>query len=170
MSLFLEHIGHRTETYSGSGVCDMEHVVSFEILELGNTDILDTLLYKTSFIQDTDLRTDMTAAITWLETHGAPGWDRFEIEYPNDTKAEKHLRSLIPRMLDEVKKHSLKDLKYALWLADYEAVADKNRYGEYITAPESEIHKYEISGVMLSDCGCDGALFAYAEPPTPMCN
>lgn len=170
MSLFHENIGYRTETYSGSGIRDMEHVVSFEILELGNVDILDTLLHKTMFIQNADLRNDMAAAITWLETHGAPGWDRSETEYPSDTKVDRHLRLLIPRVLDEIRKHSFKDLKYALWLADYEAVANKDQYGEYIADPKSEIHKYKTSGVILSECGYDGALFAYTELPAPICD
>lgn len=39
-----EAYGYRTETAYGSGVRDLEEVVKFEIVELGNVDIPDTLL------------------------------------------------------------------------------------------------------------------------------
>lgn len=153
--------GYRTEAYSGSGVRDAEAVIRFEILELGNTDIPDTLLNQTMFIQNAELRKDMEWLIRYIEDNGGPG-DEDVFEDPNDTR----VLEIIKRILPEVRKHSL-DIKYALWLADKDEVLKDNENGGY-GGNESNIDKYPVSPVCLSNLGNMGCLFGYVEYPRPI--
>lgn len=171
MSILHNEVGYRTETYAGSGVRDVSQVFSFEILELGNVDILDTLLDETLFIQDENLRRDMRWASEYLMENGAPHWDGDNEEYPDDTEDDKKLRALIPKIIDEVRKYSGFDIKYALWLADYDEVMrnDENGgYGVYITDPATDIQKYHTSPVILSYLGTMGILYGYVDEPQPI--
>ncbi|MEE5994692.1 MAG: hypothetical protein V3G42_15935, partial [Oscillospiraceae bacterium] len=73
----------------------------------------------------------------------------------------------------EVRKNSGYHIKYALWLARYDIVTnknpDENGYGMYLT-DDTEIDKYKTGPVVLSYLGDGGVLFGYEEMPHPVNN
>ena len=142
----MEDIMYRSEETGGSGVRDIIEVMTFEIYELGNTDILDYV----------------------CEHYLKPGTRKIvqEFIYKVETGTEDIIEDdvidiceIIIKEINEVTNHNL---KYALWLADYDTVMEIYSYDE------STIEAYKISDIILSDLGKDGILFGYDEEPEPI--
>lgn len=129
---------YRTETAYGSGVRDLRGVIEYEIIELGNTDIIETLL------------------------------DTFKVTEEQDRKLNKYLDNFeyedeVVDICMDIIRNKYPQAKYALWLADKDTV--KSLYGgsdEDIDAYEIE---YEMP---ISDLGYDGKLFVYSKEPKPI--
>lgn len=119
---------------------DAISVMTFEIEELGNEDILDYVLdnYKLS----NELKENIK-------------------EYINNSDGD--LENILKNMLSEIKTQTGKDIKYALWLAEKETVIDM------YDGEENGIDVYDTKdGVILSDLGYDGILFGFEKLPEPI--
>lgn len=144
---------YRSEKIYGSGIRDIKKVVQFEIFELGNIDILKTLLESINSV-DNSLADEMTYIIQDIQQSGYVE-DMFEDEEED----------FCERLVQALNFIHHKNITHCLWLADYDAVM--NQYGKgRITA--EDIDAYETSGVILSDLGIDGRLYAYEGNPEPI--
>lgn len=153
----MKEVLYRTETYSGSGERNVIDVMLFEIWELCNTDILDTLL-ESDLIKSEELRDRI----------------KYVAEYVDNLDDEDEVKELCEEIISEINKNTGKHIKYAIWLAGYDAIVrhDENGgYGKDITS-EADIDKYEIGDVILSDMGKDdgGILYGYEDQPIPINN
>lgn len=138
---------YRTESYSGSGVRDAIEVVRFEMFELGNTDILETL--AKGLLKDSAIASTLSAMSYELETKG----------YINDFSEGEQTR-FCEELLESVSETSGAKVRYALWLADAEGVK------RYCQGENSHLDSYNTTqGVLLSDLDSDGKLYGFAEMP-----
>jgi len=137
-------IRYRSEDTYGEGHRDIVEVMEYETFELENTDIIDTL--GSTYFSD-----DSLESLTFRSLVG----NQFcsELTALDST-------TFCERVLELLNRKTGKDLKYCLWLADLEAVLELYE-GVNVDA-------YETSGVVLSDLGYDGSLYAYEELPTPL--
>jgi hypothetical protein len=145
--------GYRTETYSGSGVRKAKDVIMFEITELGNTDILKTVLHgftpeKTPYIHNSTLIHDLTVLQKEVDATGCT------------SMSEEALSTVIDSLLDDIQTCTGHRVNYVLWLTD-----EKSCREIYTDFPEQSIDKYPTSAVILSDLGSDGILFGYENMP-----
>ena len=144
----MEQIMYRSEDSSGSGVRDIIDVMTYEIYELRNLDILDYVFEHYEF--STGLSNDISAYLYALSD---------DVYYH---MAKQNVQNLCTKIVDEINKKTKHNLKFALWLADRDVVADM--YAD----DELNIDAYYTSDVILSDLGYDGQLFAYDEEPEPI--
>lgn len=131
---------YRTETTYGSGVRNLRDVIEFEILNLGNIDIPDTLLrtFKTTK-NERDILEDFI--------------ENSEI-YQEDNKEE-----IVDICLNIIKRE-YPTAKYCLWLADKDVVKDLyDGTDETIDSYKIEIDK------PISNLGRDGQLYLYTKEP-----
>ena len=139
----LDGIMYRSEESGGSGVRGVIDIMTFEIFELGNTDILDYTLEN--YLQDTNIQEMVERLIDDITA--------FSIN---------EVEKICKLIIKEINIQTDHNLKYGLWLADYERVKDMYAYDE------SSIEAYKVSDIILSDLGIDGVLFAYDEMPEPI--
>lgn len=166
----------RTESYSGSGVRNIEDVIEYEMSELHNKDIPRYVLEHYDI--DETLRLDLQAILA----------DDPAGEYPLLGNGAGHgvgdradLKDLISRMIDELsavlgqntedgQRVNALRLRYALWLAPLRAVSEHYVRGDgsaqaYSTASRT---LYNPEPVVLSDLGDEGVLLAFADEPRPL--
>ena len=145
-------IRYRTETFSGLGERNAAEVMAYETFEMGNVDILETLI-NTVFKDRLEINERCFYYMNTINNCGLNDMPTFEegIEFFNE-------------VLTEIKEATGHNIKYALWLADLNDVKDKAFYGKYIESDE-DIDAYEVGPVVLSDLGCDGSLYGYTELP-----
>ena len=139
----LDGIMYRSEESGGSGVRDVIDIMTFEIFELGNTDILDYTLEN--YLQYTNIQETVERLIDDVTA--------FSIN---------EVEKICKLIIKEINTQTDHNLKYGLWLADYDRVKDMYAYDE------SSIEAYKVSDIILSDLGIDGILFAYDEMPEPI--
>lgn len=149
----MKEIRFRNEKYSGSMVRDAASVIAYEMYKSGNIDIPD-ILGKTIFKNTAVAKAYTNELIKEIESNNATSsascnWE-VSLERAN-------------ALLQLVKAHTDKDIKYALWLADIEPVmygiyAKELQAGEYVDA-------YKVGSVVLSDMGENGTLYGYVEEP-----
>lgn len=147
----------RTETYLGLGERDAIRVMTHETWEQENTDIPETLLEQPGLIQDEGIKADLRSIC--------------EDGFAEDEDGEEYVSEVYRKVLAEIKRTIGKDIKYVLWLAPYNTVAEpdpnKGGYGQYIKSP-ADIDKYEVGDVLLSDMGDAGHLWGYEQCPHPV--
>lgn len=148
----IQMIRYRTETFSGLGERNAAEVMSYETFEMGNVDILETLL-NTILKGRGEINEKCFYYMNSINNSGLEGMPTFEegIKFFQD-------------VLTEIKAVTGHEIKYALWLANLEDVKDKNFYGKYIDSDE-DVDAYEIGPVVLSELGCDGTLYGYTALP-----
>lgn len=146
-------IEYRSEKIYGDGSRDIRKVMQYEIFELGNPDILKTLLNPISSA-DSLLADEMARIIRDILQSGYVE-DMFEDEKEN----------FCERVVQTLNSIHHKNLTYCLWLADYDVVME--RYGDGQLLAE-DIDAYETTDVILSDLGIDGRLYAYERNPKPV--
>ena len=158
-------IMYRTESYSGAGERSAREVIAFEAGELNNADILETLL-ESGLITDTPSDNPNAKNTPW--------WDKSiadkarcmikEIDEEGfvDDMDEDDFLAVADEILASVKEKTGKDIKFALWLCDKEAIA--THYGKDM-CDEYDYSAYEVGPVILSDLGTDGKLFGYEVMP-----
>lgn len=139
----MKDVMYRSEETGGSGVRNIIDIMIFEIYELGNTDILDYVLE--TYLKDTDMRELLKNIIDDVSAYSIN-----EIE------------EVCEDIIQEINAQTGHNLKYALWLADYNVVA------EIYSFDDSTIEAYKTSDIILSDLGRDGILFAYDKEPMPI--
>ena len=139
-----QSVGYRTEETYGSGVRDLRDVIEFEIVELGNIDIPDTL--NNTFAH----RDEQGYFIENI-------LDNFE------DSSEEEKQNLVDVCVDIIKQ-TYPNAKYCLWLASKESVV------RYYGGREDNIDTYKIQyDKPISDLGFneDGCLYVYDELPKP---
>lgn len=134
----------RTEDYSGSKVREAKYVIYFEIFELGNSDILETL--KKTILKKSKLRIELDLYIEELISNG----------YIDDMYEDEKL-NFCQKLLDEINSILHTNIKYALWLTSEDVV--KNFY------KAKTIDYYDISNIILSNLNKDGILYGYENEP-----
>lgn len=139
-------IMYRSEDSYGSGVRDIIQVMTYEIYELGNTDILE-------YVCEHYLSNETKQVVTQLIR---------VIENGENELSEQDIENLCIDIIDEINKKTNHNLKYALWLADKNVVEDM--YAD----DELNIDTYYVSDIILADLGYDGMLFAYDNEPEPI--
>lgn len=133
--LLKEGVGYRNEQFRNSGIINLREIIDFEVLELGNTDIFDTMkiLYGDNGYQ-------------LNENNRLKNLLSYKINYTIN---------FLVKMLDCINEDSL----CGVWLTTYQ-----NLY-KYIDADTcTEIRKvyiHEQNMIPVSDLGTDGVLFAF---------
>ena len=158
---------YRTESFGGSMERDAVAVISFEIGELGNDDVVDYLTSQ-KIIPDTFMERCEELAGCYAES--------------SDNDVEMTM-SFVEDMLAAVKESTGRDIKYAVWLADKanvwrywkacedcapmeDILTDEDVPDDFLT--QSDIDTYdETNGFILSDLGEDGALYGFESCPLP---
>lgn len=155
-----EPVGYRSDGIFNDGYRNAVDVMTHEIFELWNADILDTL--ADGILKDTDIVEDVIHLSDDLQfSKTAYFADIFEEK--DKSIAEEKKKAFVRRILDTVKEKTGKDIKYVLWLSDsvddviseYELNDSITEFDEYPTA----------NGVVLSDLGRGGKLFGYEALP-----
>ena len=148
----IQMIRYRTETFSGLGERNAAEVMSYETFEMGNVDILETLL-NTVLKGRGEINEKCFHYMNSINNSGLEDMPTFEegIKFFQD-------------VLTEIKAVTGHEIQYALWLADLEDVKDKDFYGKYIES-DGDVDAYEIGPVVLSELGCDGTLYGYIALP-----
>lgn len=155
---------YRTEAFFGSGVRDAVEVMAFEINTLGNTDILRTL--GTGLLQGTETGKEMLSIAEQLDADGEGAEDLF------------YIKDLCREALKAIEAKTGVQVKYALWLAEYDDVLTHfwawafgaSGATKSVPKPEDgEIEAYEIGPVILSaGDGAGGMLYGYSNMPHPL--
>lgn len=156
-----EPVGYRSDGIFNDGYRNAVDVMTHEIFELWNADILDTL--ADSILKDTDIVEDLKHLSYDI---GSPKAVYFAdiLEEENRDIAEEKGKAFARRIIDAVKEKTGKNIKYVLWLSDsvddviaeYELNESITEFDEYSTA----------DSVVLSDIGKGGKLFGYEKLPT----
>lgn len=139
----MENIMYRSEDSYGSGVRDILDIMTFEIYELKNIDILEYTLDH--YLQNSNIKETVENMIADIEIFN-----------------EEEIYKVCKLIINEINKQTDHNLKYALWLAEYDAVSNIYSFDE------SSIEAYNTSDIILSDLGYDGILFGYDEEPEPI--
>lgn len=155
-----EPVGYRSDGIFNDGYRNAVDVMTHEIFELWNADILDTL--ADSILKDTDIVEDVIHLSDDLQFSKTSYFaDIFEEK--DKSVAEEKKRAFVRRILDTVKEKTGKDIKYVLWLSD--SVDDV--IAEYeLNDPITEFDEYPTANsIVLSDIGKGGKLFGYEKLP-----
>ena len=137
-------VRYRAEDTYGEGHRGIVEVMEYEIFELENEDIIDTL--GSTYFSDNSLKS--------LEFRSL-----VSNQFCSKLTALDSI-TFCERVLELLNKKTGENLKYCLWLADLETVL-KLYEGVNVDA-------YDTSDVVLSDLGYDGSLYAYEELPIPL--
>ena len=144
-------IGYRNDELYGSGVYDLREVITFETLELGNSDIPETLL--SDFEMSDEQKDELQSLIDLIDDGG----------FTEDELDEDEVEASIDLMINIIHK-TYPEAKYALWLGTEECI-NKNYEGN--ARPYKVQFEKPISDLGMNDQGC---LFVYSEHPTKFIN
>lgn len=139
----MNNVMYRSEDSYGSGIRDILDIMTFEIYELKNIDILEYTLDH--YLQNSNIKETVENMIADIEIF-----------------SEEEVYKICKLIINEINKQTDHNLKYALWLAEYDAVSNIYSFDE------SSIEAYNTSDIILSDLGYDGILFGYDEEPEPI--
>ena len=143
-------IRYRTEDFSGSGIRDAASVMAYEVLILGNPDILTTL--SSGILKE---RGEISAKLANLAGELTRNGFIDDMSF-DDAQA------FFQNVLKEIHSITGQEIRYALWLSDIDTVMD--HYGPHLQN-EYDADAYETGNVILSDLGQDGALYGYTDLP-----
>ena len=144
-------IQYRNESYSGSEIRDAQKIISFEILELGNTDILETIAAPDSKLISDEFKEKLEKIEDMMKNGGVLGIE--------DTET-------VNSILVNINAHTGKNFRYALWLTDRDTVRDlySDEYDDD-SDEYDDIDGYETSDYVLADTGILGVLYLYEDMP-----
>jgi len=137
--MLTEQKGYRNEEYSGSGITDPEKVLTFEIYELGNTDILEFFQKHYGF--------DYPCIIEQLE---------------EGRVTEEEIKVEVKRIISYISRKMGAKTLYCLWLATREGIREN-----YVDT-EDTVTEYNLSRINympICDLGDQGALFILDRHP-----
>ena len=135
---------YRSESFQGSGVRDAVSVITYEICELGNVDVLN---YCLGHYDLSRMHFDDTVRALRDSVDAGEYVDEYDV------------RPLVTDLLKHIESNTGYDIRYALWLAGMDTVMS-DYDGE-----EGRVDAYECGPVVLSDLGWDGVLFGYTNLP-----
>ena len=119
-------------------------VMLFEITELHNTDILEYV--SENYLLSEELKMDVQEIIDNIDDVDEDGCE-----------------GILEEILNCIEDSTGKKIRYALWLADKDAVEDMYE------GDERDIYAYNVDdAVVLSDLGYDGTLYGFEEMPEPI--
>ena len=119
----MENIMYRSEDSYGSGVRDILDIMTFEIYELKNIDILEYTLDH--YLQNSNIKETVENMIADIELFN-----------------EEEIYKVCKLIINEINKQTDHNLKYALWLAEYDAVSNIYSFDE------SSIEAYNTSDII----------------------
>jgi hypothetical protein len=181
-------VGYRTEQlYNNAGFLEADIAMAYEIFELCNVDILDTL--SQTILKDTPMGQTLDLVSKYITDNVNDGkevdWEYFNeayaqiedkqyfdfedfLEYIDECLDDEDIaKGFCDDILDAIKNKTGEDVNYVLWLCD--SIADlKNEYEDLINFPDivlDEFGVYEVSNIILSDIGTAGKLYGYKEKP-----
>lgn len=162
---------YRSEVPFGDGVRKAANIMAHECFELGNTDIFDTLsatiLKDTPFVEKFEILKEEfeTDEVSDKDTNG----ELYNLIETHDSYDDDNVPSILffQTILDEIKRITGKDIKYALWLCD--TPEDVKNYDLHDEVNNDNIDVYIESDIVLSDIGVDGKLYGYEENPESCC-
>jgi hypothetical protein len=142
--------GYRSELPFGDGRRDSVSVVRHEIFELGNDDIMETLVKTILKGQPEEKEIN-----EMIERHRRGEYNQLD---------RLQQRRFVGMMLNAVARVTGKRVNAVLWLCKEKD--DVYRYDlNPSTMTDDDIDTYPTSDVILSDCGEDGCLYAYEDLP-----
>lgn len=155
-----EPVGYRSDSIFGDGYRDAVDVMTHEIFDLWNIDILDTL--ADDVLKDMDIAENLKHLSYDISSPKAVYFADI-LEEESESVAKNKAKTFVREILDAVKEKTGKDIKYVLWLSDsvddviaeYEPNDSITEFDEYSTA----------NGVVLLDIGKGGKLFGYEKMP-----
>lgn len=119
-------------------------VMLFEITELHNADILEYV--SENYLLPEELKMDVREIIDNIDDVDEDGCER-----------------ILEKVLNCIEHSTGKKIRYALWLADKDAVED------IYEGDERDIYAYNVDdAVVLSDLEYDGTLYGFEEMPEPI--
>lgn len=143
-------IGYRAESTYGSNVRKLKDIIFFEVNELLNTDIFEYCIYNYQLPKY--IKFKLKNIISLIEN--------------NQGLSEERLILNINDLIDNLNKIFGMDLRYGLWVCK-----NKQTVIDYYDASEYEIDAYDVSnGIIISDLGEEGILYAFEFLPEPMEN
>lgn len=155
--MFSDKKGYRNESYSGSGVRDLEEVLYHEISALGNTDIMIYMneKYDTKFYMEVFLTEEDTTGLSPQEIRSLIIEEQSLMVVENGAYYP-------DKVLEYLKQKMNSERLYGIWLTSEDAAA--TRYG---SSGDNEIDVYQIDDDFfpISDLGVDGTLFVTNKPP-----
>lgn len=139
-------IGYRTESFSGSGIRDLEEVIGFEMQELRNNDIPLYLLenYK------------LLSKYEWMFNNEISIYDE-----ESRVGVDEYIHDLINEIIVNIEEILKSDKLHAIWLGEEDDI--RRNYADSF----SIIDKYTIKGeemidyMIISDLEEDGKLIVY---------
>lgn len=153
----------RNEEFSNK-VRTAKEVIMFEVFELGNVDIPDTVYQNYIVPNKKHLQScGFSEAINRIELF-ANEENALCLNKDQDLldKEPEQCEQFANDILSIVKAITGINVKYVLWLADKQAV--KQFYG----GNDENILEYETSHIILSNLGWQGYLFGYTDMPRPV--
>ncbi len=138
--------GYRSENIYGEGFRDAGDVISHEIFELGNTDILHYLYdngFKNPSYKNLWNAIELGDEDALIKVIHFPGQER---EWVKDN------------ILFPIYKRTGLTVNYVLWLCDSKEDVE-NSY--QVDAGDQDIDTYPVGEVLLSDLGKEGKLYGY---------
>lgn len=163
-----EQIMYRLESVSGEGYRDAVEVMTFEIYELQNTDILETLY--TGILKEHPVAKELERLSNAVDGSN----DRWNY-------SEMDVSDIVRKALAAIRDTTGVDVQYALWLAPMDVI--ENFYwpmslGEYdylngirsdhTPLDTAAVDSYITGPVVLSNLKEEGFLFGYEKLPEPL--
>ena len=150
--IILNQTGYRTEVFSGSGIRNLEDVISYEISDLGNSDIV--LFCNNFYNLNLDLECDVD------EDDDEEDY-REELDMMIQENYMYYLETLLSFIEKKLNCHK-SELK-GLWLAKEKTVKEFYLKNLDDDSPENYIDEYRLPSeyLIISDLGYDGVLLAY---------
>ena len=136
-------VGFRVNNLFGDGIKEPLEVIVYEIYDLGNTDVLNTL--ANTLFKDTEFGCRLQSFCQVVEI----GCE------------EKTIEIFVHKLIREVETKLGKELKSVLWLCD----TVQDLVDSYEVQEDSVFSEYEDGFVVLSDLGKQGKLFGYEGEP-----
>lgn len=144
----ISQVGFRTESFSGLNERIAAEVMAYEVFELDNSDILETL--RDGMLKSSDFSDKLDSFIDELDREG----------FIDDMSFEDAVQ-FFEDVLAEIETITGEKPNYALWLTDIDTVL--GFYGKYITSVD-DIDCYQKSSIVLSEIS-DGNLYGYRNYP-----
>lgn len=157
--------GYRTENIYGEGYSDPCEVITHEIFELENTDIIDTLCE--TILKDSPYKDELITLSDIISGENDISNDELESlleSYQEDESiAHNYVRT---KILDEITRITGKRITYVLWLCDsIQDIIDSYQISDDETHKIVDFDAYLKSDIVISDIGRDGKLYGYEKEP-----
>lgn len=155
-------MGYRTEQLYGENHYNPIEVMTHEVFELGNTDILDTL--ASTILQNSPLKEKLTQISNVInKTINDENINNFCDAVTNNPIIG---HGFFQAILSEIKNITGKQINYVLWLCDtIDDIIESYEQNDMEETMLTIFDKYDNGFVILSDIGKQGKLYGYETMP-----